>query len=447
MFRSIVFILALSLGGSTMTRAFDLSDTTEFQTGNLRSILRTTKSYGDIVTMTISAKGGVLLSDRAGALDLLVSSLGKGTPSYSKEDIDRILNETGAVFGIDAKVDSVDASLKCLKKFLPKILPLASELIRVPLLKNDEVELVRKQMMAELRAEQETPDGVMALLNHQSFFKGHPYLNRANGFLDTIAGIKRDELVELLPKIFNQSNVLFSFVGDLSQAEVSQYLIQNFASLPEGTSPALSLPEIQNETKEIAFQKLHSPATYFMARFKAPGLTNEDYPALAIASEILGNRLFEEVRTKRALTYAVSANIGMSRSNTGVLYVSSTKLPEAVKVIFDEVKKMQTVPISAADLENQVKKFISNWYLTREAPSTQSAIFAMYEIQGLGWKASNTFIERVKACTPETVRAAAEKYIRDFTVTEVGPSFIDLKDLVPGMLVAQEAPAATNAIQ
>ncbi len=84
-----------------------------------------------------------------------------------------------------------------------------------------------------------------------------------------------------------------------------------------------------------------------------------DYPPLVLASEILSHRLFEEVRTKRGLTYSVSAGLGNSGVNSGYFYVTSTQLPEAVKVIFDEVKKIQTEKIDVLTLELQVRKFTS----------------------------------------------------------------------------------------
>jgi len=430
-------------------RGFDLSDVTEFKVGPLPVVLRSTKDFGEIVAVQAIASGGVALTDKAGLLSLFAETLHKGTPSYSKEDIDHILSETGAVFDISARSESVELTLKCLKRHLPKVLPVVSEIVRLPLFRNEEIELTKSQMTAGLKGELEHPDGLLSLSAFRAFWQNHPYFNRPQGYLETIPGITRDDLVELLPRAFNSSNLTFVVVGDLSQQDVASMLETNFGGLPEGVKTAPVQTPPQNETKTVHFQKFDSPTTYFIASFKAPDLRSPDYPAMAMVSQILGDRLFEEVRTKRALTYSVSAGIGNRLINSGSLYVSSTKIPEAVKVIFDEVKKIQSDLIPSKDLELQVRKFASNWYLGREQASQQARVFLLYEEIGLGWRQSNTFVERLRQVTPDQVREAARNYLKDFTVAMVGPQEIDIRDLVPGLIPeapvdAEMTPASTQ---
>jgi zinc protease len=167
-----------------------------------------------------------------------------------------------------------------------------------------------------------------------------------------------------------------------------------------------------------------------MASFKAPALKEEDYPALVLATQILDNRLFEEVRTKRGLTYSVHCMLGNSASNSGSLYVSSTQLSEAVKVIFDEVKKLQTEVIEPAQIELQIRKFRSSWFLGRETSSSQTRIFSLYEMIGTGWKDANTFISRLNTVTPEKLQAAAKNYLKDYTFAIAGPDKVDVFKII-----------------
>lgn len=425
----IVFIYFVAIQGAF---AMDISQITETNVNGIPVIVRTTPTHGEIVSLVLTARGGVTLTPQAGALELLTSSLPKGTPSYTKEAIDRLLIETGAIFGIDAKSDSVEVSLTCLKKFIPSLMPIISEMLIQPSLLPDEIELVRRQHLAALKSEQEEPDGIIALMNHQAFFKNHPYLNRPSGYLTTFETITRDDLVALLPRVFNRQNVFAVMVGNISSSEAESWMNTYFSMLPTGVEAAKLNTAIQNETGQIGFQKNDAPTTYFMARFSSPRLPDDDYPAMAIGSEILGHRLFEEVRTKRGLTYSVSAGIGTSLANSGVLYVSSTQLAQAVKVMFDEVKKLQTELIPQKEFENQIKKFLSNWHLSRESSSSQTKILSYYLIQGMSWKDSNSFIDRLKKSTPESVRAAAQKYFRNYTVSVVGPAPVPLNGLIPG---------------
>jgi zinc protease len=426
-----IFAMIIALGVSPMVIGFDMKDVQEWEVDGIPTILRSTSSYGDIIALVVSSRGGTSLAGKAGALDLLASALAKGTPSYSKEDIDRILNETGAVLSIDARSDAVDVSLKALKKYLPQIMPMLSEMMRVPLLRSEEIELVRGQMMSMLKSEQETPDGMMGLMLHQAFYKNHPYLQRSRGFLETIPTITRDELVALTPIVFNRSNILVTWVGNLTKEEATGWVKSHFAVLPEGPKASTPSNPLSPDNSKVHFQEFKSPTTYFMARFKAPALKDEDYPAMAIATQILDARLFEEVRTKRGLTYAVSASLSNNAVNGGSLYVSSTNIPEAVQVIFAEIEKMKTELVPADDLRNQSRKFSSNWWLSREQSSSQARIFSMYEILDLGWEASQGLMERLNKVTAEDVRRVSQKYFTNYTVGLVGPQNVDLKAILP----------------
>lgn len=443
-----VFSLILLAGvTSTMVRANDLTDVSEFKVGNLPVILRSTPSYGDIVVVAMSTYGASTLEATPGALDMLTRGMWKGTPSYSKEDIDRIITETGASPSIEAQPDAVTVTIKLLKKFIPQVFPVISEMLTNPLLRKEEIELIRSQLLADLKQEQEHPDAILGLLSHRSFYRDHPYLKRPHGYLETIPNVQREELVDLLPKVFNSNNLIVSMVGNISKEEAAELIQKYFGGFPEGTRIPPVPTTVTNKIGEIDFQTLKAPTTYFNARFKAPSLPDPDYPAMTIASEILGNKLFEEVRTKRGLTYSVAAYLSQGVSTSGSLYVSSTQLPEAVKVMFDEVRKMQTDLLPATDLANQVKKFISSWYLGRETGTVQARIFLNYETLGMGWKASNSFIERVQKVTPEDVRRVMQKYFTDYTVTLVGPERLKIESLIPGMpepVVAAE-PAKTEA--
>lgn len=423
----------------------DLADVQSFQVDSMPVVLRSTPSYGDIVAFQITSNGGPTLSDKSGAVELLLKTISSGTPSYSKEEIDRILTMSGAVFSVDPRQDYLEISVKCLKRFLPVILPILSEMIRTPLLTQEEIELSRSQLMTDLQNEKDHPDAILQLLSHKSFYAHHPYLNRASGFLETVPSIQREDLVTALKNTFNKSNVLFFWVGDLSKQEVSGLVKTYFETLPAGARAAAVTTPLQNPI-EAKFEKFESPTTYFIARFKAPALKDEDYPAFVLASQILDNRLFEEVRTKRALTYSVHASLGNSLLNSGYLYVTSTKLKEAVKVMFDEVKRLQEEPLDTQTIEHQIRKFTASWYLSREQSSSQAKIFSLYEMIGPGWQASNTFIERLSKVTPDSIQQASKKYFKDFTVSVVGPENISLDDIIPGLPVTatKAAPAKSS---
>lgn len=410
-------------------------------------ILRQTPHYEDvsseIVSFNLVSFGGATLTSKAGALELLSNLLSKGTYSYSKEKIDELLNRTGASLNIRADFDEIGIQLKCLKRFLPDLLPLVSEMARVPKFDANELALAKDQLLLELKGEQDHPDSLLGLLMHQIYYAGHPYLNRPGGFIETIPSITRDDLSSILFKTFNKDNVFFVIVGEISRAEAETLISKNFKSMNKGDRTPDFRKQPDNKTDQIAFKKFDAPTDYFLAKFRAPSLESNDYPALAIAIQILDSRFFEEVRTKRALTYAVSASLGNSKINSGALYVTSPQLSEAVRVMLDEVRKLQSEKISSAQLNHQINKSLSSWYAARETRSSQARIFSLYEAFGIGWENADTYIARLERVTPDQIQDVAKKYLQNFSFAVVASTDLNLAPVLSAAGFFKE-PAATK---
>ena len=66
----------------------------------------------------------------------------------------------------------------------------------------------------------------------------------------------------------------------------------------------------------------------------------DDIHAMQIASSILRDRVFEEVRVKRNLSYAPSAFLNSQGANVGGIYVTAVDANKAVRVMLDEIKRL-----------------------------------------------------------------------------------------------------------
>jgi zinc protease len=434
-----VAFLIIGLGGTVemFAQSFDLTkNTRSFTAAGMPVILHETSAHEDvsseIVAIEITAFGGVDLAPKAGVLALMTSLLYKGTASFSKERINEILIRTGASLNFDAGYDSLDIEIKTLKRFLPEVLELTAEMMSSATFEQSEIDLLKSQAAHALKTERQNPDSLLQLLMHQSFFRDHPYYRRPSGYEDSISEIGRSDIVTAARKAFSKSNLLFVIVGQLSQNESKKLIEDYFSKLQNGTRTPEVTEALRNQSR-IEFQTFDAPTTYFLAKFRAPSLFHEDYPALAIGLQILDNRLFDEVRTKRGLTYAVRASLGNSRVNSGNLYVSSTKLEEAVKVMFEEVKKLQVELVSPELLDLQVRKFLSSWYAGRETRASQAAIFSLYEVFGMGWENSNGFIKRLEKVSPEDVQRVMRNYLKDVTVQILGRERVELQPILASM--------------
>jgi predicted Zn-dependent peptidase len=141
---------------------------------------------------------------------------------------------------------------------------------------------------------------------------------------------------------------------------------------------------------------------------------------MRIASSILRDRIFEEVRAKRNLSYAPDAFLRSQAANLGGIYVTAVDANQAVRVMLEEISRLQREPISAIEIQSVVAQFLTSYYLGQETNAAQAGDLALYELLGGGWRNSVEVIERLKAVTPADVQRVAQKYMRNFRFVVLG---------------------------
>jgi predicted Zn-dependent peptidase len=168
------------------------------------------------------------------------------------------------------------------------------------------------------------------------------------------------------------------------------------------------------------------PTNYIQGVFSAPSLADPDYYPLQVATTILRDRVFEEVRVKRNLSYAPSAFLNTRGANTGGIYVSAVDANKAIGVMLDEVQKIQNERVEDSDISGVTGQYLTTYYLGQETNVAQALDLATYELIGGGWRNSLTFLDKIRAVKAEDVQRVARKYMRNLRFVVLGnPASVD----------------------
>jgi zinc protease len=157
---------------------------------------------------------------------------------------------------------------------------------------------------------------------------------------------------------------------------------------------------------------------------------------MMVANAILGSgsngRLFEEVRTKRALSYGANSSLP-ARADDAILSASAQTKNESAadvaKIFLDEFDRLGKQPLTADEVEKR-KTFVSGLYtLQSETSAGFGAALAGLIQQGVPPIEATRILQRIETVTPEGAsRAAARLSASDrATIVIVGDSskFID----------------------
>jgi predicted Zn-dependent peptidase len=155
-----------------------------------------------------------------------------------------------------------------------------------------------------------------------------------------------------------------------------------------------------------------------------------------VASSLLRDRVFEEVRVKRNLSYAPDASLRSQAANIGGIYVTAVDANQAVRVMLNEMARLQNQPVNREDITGAIAQFLTTYYIGQETNAAQAGSLAEYELIGGGWRNSLQFLEKLRTVTPVDVQRVSQKYMRNIRFVVLGnPAQID-KTVFTGVAAA-----------
>lgn len=403
--------------------------TEEFSVNGLKVILKTNPA-NDVISACLYLRGGVFnISDSTQGIEpLMYDSAVKGSKKYPKEKLFKILDQTAASITNNSTRDYSVVSLRCLKRQFDEMWDVFADIVMNPAFNEEDVKLVRNTTLVNIRQRKDNPDSYLRELSNEQFYQGHVYRLDPDGVESSVSAISVEQMKNHLREHFQTSKLLLVVVGNTTKEDLTRKLEATFGKLPKGEYSAPVIPPIQHSSADLKIVEQQLPTNYIRGSFSVPGQSDPDYYAMRVAISVLGDRLFEEVRTKRNLSYAPRAGIGDQMVNRAFIYVTTVQPDTTIKVMFAELKKLQTEPLSEKMLKDRVALLLTGYYMENETNSNQAGFLGHCEIVGKGWKTAESFMENIKRVTAADIQRVANKYFRNIQMVVIGdPKVIDKK--------------------
>ncbi len=421
---SIVLISAvLFTFGCAQNRSPGEKSTTAFTIDGLRVILRTVPG-NPVVATGFYLKGGTkyVSRDQAGIERFLFETATHGTESLSKDELNSRLESMGTNLAVEAQYDYNGLSMTCLRRSFEDSWNIFSEVLLHPSFEEKEIELVREQTLSSIRSEQDEPDSYVQLLSNNLYYQGHPYAVSLYGTEPSVNTMSRADLMEYHDTHSTKTRALVIIVGDLSREDVQEQVRSLAARLPAGPVQPGNGDDTGYDAgpADLTVAGREIPTNYIRGLCSAPTPGAEDHPAFSAAFRILDNKLFEEIRTKRNLSYAPAAGSSRREENYGIIYVSTTRPDTTLKVMFETIEQMAREPLPEQEVANEISQAITRDLMNQETAAAQMDQLAMYEIVGGDWRQAATYIDRLRILTPEDIRDAIRTYAHNFHFGVVG---------------------------
>ena len=382
----------------------------------------------EVIAVRLYLRGGSanLSAETAGIENFMAAAATRGTEKYSRDEFAARSAATGTAIGSNANPDYTTITLQAVSEHWDEAWDLFTQAALHPTFPAEEVGLVRDQIVNQLKGRLDNPDAHLALLANEQFYAGHPYAIDPLGTVEAVEALEPEDLARWHEQRLTKENLLLVVVGNVAREDIEGKIEAAFGGLPESGGASNPIPEIQPADPRVEVTQRELPTNYIRGQFVSPDPGHPDFPAMQVATDILSDRFFEEVRTKRNLSYAAFAGLSQRRANYGLVYVTAVEPDTTLTVMLHEIERLKIEPITDERLAESVNVFLTQYWLAQETNMEQAAILGAYEIVGGGWEKAAEFVDGVRNVTPADIRRVAETYMKDIQFVVIGnPDSID----------------------
>ncbi|HEX8558491.1 MAG TPA: pitrilysin family protein [Pyrinomonadaceae bacterium] len=405
---------------------------TEFEVNGLRVLVKR-REGGQSVVAGLFLRGGArnVTAENAGVEALMLEVATEATQKFPREQLRRELSRTGTQLSDGINLDYSVLSLASTRRHFDRSWEIFADAALNPRFTPEDFERTRNRFVVSLSDNEDTPDSFLQILQSRVAYAGHPYLNDPRGTAATVGRLTLDDVKAFHRRMMETSRLLLVVVGDVDPAQIRRKVEASFGRLPRGDYRAEPVPQLAFRAPTVAVTERALPTNYVQGVFAAPAPSSPDIYAMRIAQTVLQNRVFVEVRVKRNLSYAPDAFLWTQGANLGGISVSSTDASQSVRLMLEEIRRLQTQEISPDEIKATAQHFLTRYYMGQETNAAQAGELAQYELVGGGWRNSAVFIERLRAVTPADVRRAANTYMRNLQFVVLGDPRAVSRDVFP----------------
>ena len=375
-----------------------------------------------IIAAEFVFRGGAVLDPEGaeGLTHMLSGLLDEGAGELDSQAFQERLADSAIEFGVQARRESLDISLRTLAENREEAFRLAGRALTKPRFDAEPVERVRRQILSTLKQDEADPGRIAGRTWFGAAFPDHPYGRPAQGTPESIAGITADDLHTLAATRLARDNLVIAVVGDIDSEELGRLLDLAFADLPEAAGPA-EVPEARPAAGGATIVVRHE-IPQSIVRFGLPGIKRDDpdFYAAYVMNHVIGggtftSRLYREVREKRGLAYSIYTY--MSTMDRGGLYMggaatANERAAETLNIIRIELDRIALEGVSDDELA-AAKDYVAGAYPLR-LTSNGNIANALINIQldELGLDYLERRAEYIRAVTAADVRRVARRIIR-----------------------------------
>jgi predicted Zn-dependent peptidase len=365
----------------------------------------------------------------AGTSHFLEHLLFKGTPTRSAKDIADAFDAVGGDVNAFTGKEYTCYYARVLDEDLAMAFDVLSDMVTNSTLDESELESERKVILEEIAMHEDAPDELVHDLFYRAMWDAHPLGRPVLGFNESVGSVTRDQLQTYWHESYSAPNLVVAAAGHLDHERIVDLVATRFSEGREGRK-TLRAGIAPRPTKGVNVHRRPTEQAHIVMGTQGLHRSHDDRHALSALDTVLGggmsSRLFQEVREKRGLAYAVYSYSSMF-ADTGTFAVYAGTTPQNAHTVMDiiasELAAVAEDGITPAELERAKGHLRGALVLSSEDPGSRMNRLGRQQL-GLGEIIPlDELIARFEALEIEQLKRVAKEILGAGSphITVVGP--------------------------
>ncbi len=375
-----------------------------------------------MVTMAMAFDGGSRRDPKGkeGLARLTAECLSEGTKELSAEQLNQKIDFMGSSLSVSAGQDYASAGMTSLKRYSADSLHLLASVLTAPALRDSDILRKRGEQLADLSSAEEQPDYVAERDFNQLLFDGEPYGHLPEGTIASVKKLTPEDVRAFYHQYYRLGGAIIAVAGDVKTGEIKHALEKELKGLqgavePQPTPPA---PKVAPGAHLTKVDRNVAQANLVLG-FGGIARSNPDYYKLQVMNYILGgggfaSRLVKTVRSEHGLAYSVASGFDAGlfpASFRVVLQTKNRSANEAIKLVLEQLRRIQQEPVSDAELDSAKKFLIGSFPLKFDRLSSIASFMLQVELYHLGLDYADKYPKIIAAVTKDDVLKDAREHL------------------------------------
>ena len=355
-------------------------------------------------------------AERGGIAHFVEHMLFKGTGTRSAEDIAQAIDSIGGQLDAFTAKEYASYYIKVLDEHLPLAIDILADIVRNPAFSPEDLEREKKVGLEEIKMVEDTPDDLVHELFTQGFWENHPLGRPILGTRDTVESFTAGLLRNYFGGVYTAGNLIVSAVGNLEHDRVRELVAEKFGSLAAAGEQAVD--DVPTVVPKILVRNKELEQSHVCLGVGSYQQNHADRYASYVLNTLLGgsmsSRLFQNVREKRGLAYAVFSGLSAYRdAGSFTIYAgcANEAVGEVIDLCVEELRGVKKAPVPDSELQRSKDHLKGSLMLSLENTASRMSHLARQEIyfdRQFGLDETLIGIERVT--TEDVQRVAADLF-------------------------------------